>query len=199
MKSPWKFLARFMPQPRPAETPESSIGNQPDIERPQDEAQQSTGLPLDVAVDPRGSEHDESRSAELKKSTASQNEQVISAPLAISVPDDVKAFHAPARRQTTRPTLRSRGPQAESEPDKKSPRTPLPKKLAREKRTHNDNIVQTVAGAKDNTQALSSREPFFDEVASLDEDLKHLRIQLARKLHLQNDQLKKMLKRFDIS
>ncbi len=45
----------------------------------------------------------------------------------------------------------------------------------------------------------SSSDLFFDEVASLDEEIKMLRSQLAQKLHLQNVQLNKMLERFDVS
>ncbi|WP_310865730.1 hypothetical protein [Rhizobium hidalgonense] len=48
-------------------------------------------------------------------------------------------------------------------------------------------------------QPSSSRGAFFDEVASLDEDIKTLKSELAQKLQLQNAQLKKMLKRFDVS
>ncbi|ASY66508.1 putative 21.7 KDA protein IN SYRB 5'REGION (ORF4) (plasmid) [Sinorhizobium sojae CCBAU 05684] len=48
-------------------------------------------------------------------------------------------------------------------------------------------------------QPSSSRDLFFHEVATLDEEIKMLRSQLAQKLHLQNVQLKKMLERFDVS
>ncbi|AWI61463.1 hypothetical protein AB395_00006286 (plasmid) [Sinorhizobium fredii CCBAU 45436] len=40
---------------------------------------------------------------------------------------------------------------------------------------------------------------FYHEVAALDEEIKMLRTQLAQKLHLQNVQLKKMLRRFEDS
>ncbi|APG87104.1 hypothetical protein SAMCFNEI73_pB0422 (plasmid) [Sinorhizobium americanum] len=40
---------------------------------------------------------------------------------------------------------------------------------------------------------------FFHEVTTLDEEIKMLRTQLARKLYLQNVQLKKMLERFETS
>jgi hypothetical protein len=43
----------------------------------------------------------------------------------------------------------------------------------------------------------ASANPFFDEAASLDEDIKQLRNQLAQKLRLQNAQLRNMLKRFE--
>lgn len=45
----------------------------------------------------------------------------------------------------------------------------------------------------------SSRDLFFDELASLGEEVKMLRSQLAQKLRLQNIQLKKMLERFEVS
>ena len=45
----------------------------------------------------------------------------------------------------------------------------------------------------------SDQDGYLDAVYGLDDDIKQLRIQLAQKLHLQNDQLKKMLARFDAS
>ncbi|EHK76690.1 hypothetical protein SM0020_17172 [Sinorhizobium meliloti CCNWSX0020] len=50
-----------------------------------------------------------------------------------------------------------------------------------------------------NLQQSSSRDLFFHELATLDEEIKMLRTQLAQKLHLQNVQLKKMLERFELS
>jgi hypothetical protein len=41
--------------------------------------------------------------------------------------------------------------------------------------------------------------PFFDEAASLDDDIKLLKDQLAQKLRLQNAQLRTMLERFQRS
>jgi hypothetical protein len=59
--------------------------------------------------------------------------------------------------------------------------------------------AQTAAGSKDHesVQPSSPRDLFFHEVAILDEEIKTLRTQLARRLHLQNVQLKKMLERFE--
>lgn len=48
-------------------------------------------------------------------------------------------------------------------------------------------------------RSSSSRDLFFHEMATLDEEIKMLRAQLAEKLHLQNVQLMKMLERFDVS
>uniref|UniRef100_UPI003F4945A2 hypothetical protein n=1 Tax=Ensifer adhaerens TaxID=106592 RepID=UPI003F4945A2 len=46
---------------------------------------------------------------------------------------------------------------------------------------------------------VSPSPTFFDEVAALDEQIKHLKGQLAVKLLLQNAQLKRMLERYDAS
>jgi hypothetical protein len=56
-----------------------------------------------------------------------------------------------------------------------------------------------VADGDQTAQSPSSGESFFDDVASLDEEIRQLRSQLAHKLHLQNVQLSKMLSRFDRS
>ena len=79
--------------------------------------------------------------------------------------------------------------------------SPRPKRPERAKRTRTDMVAQSpaIAHRDQNAQASSSRETFFEEVAVLDEDIKQLRIQLAQKLHLQNDQLKRMLARFEVS
>lgn len=198
MKSPWKFLTQFIPQRRSQEIPESAIGHDPDTERSQSEAQQSSGLPLGATEASRGPARDEGRPTDLKTSTSDQFKRTINAAPGVAAHDDAEAYHAPARRQTIRKTAQSHAPRVESGPNPKSPRTPPTKKLERAKRTRAVTIAPRASGATDKTdQASSSREAFFDEVASLDEDIKQLRIQLARKLHLQNVQLKKMLERFD--
>lgn len=179
MKSPWKILAQFIPQRRSAEASASSIGHDPDTERSQGEAPQSSDLPLDATEAPRGNEHEESRLAELKTWTA------------------------PAHHEAIRSTPKSAASRVESGPGKKSQRTPAttkPKPAKTTRATRADTIAPSAAAARDKADlASSSRDAFFEEAAGLDEDIKQLRIQLARKLHLQNDQLKKMLERFDVS
>jgi hypothetical protein len=202
MKSPWKFLAQFMPQRRSAEASESSIGHDPDTERNKREPQQSSGLPLDATEDPLGSELEESQPAELlTSSTFAHLEPELDAAPGAAARDDVEAFHAPTRRQTIGSTVRSNALPVESGPNKKSPRAPPTKGPARAKRIRTDAIAQSnaVANRGAASQPSSPRDAFFAEVEGLDEDIKQLRIQLARKLHLQNDQLKKMLERFDVS
>jgi hypothetical protein len=45
---------------------------------------------------------------------------------------------------------------------------------------------------------VSDRQMLLDDVAGLEEEIDELRRQLARRLHLQNAQLRKMLERFDV-
>jgi hypothetical protein len=200
MKSPWKFLAQFIPQRRSTETRAASTEYDPDADRGQSEAQKSLDHPLGQTEASDGSEQEKSRPAEpVTTSTPSQFEPKIDPPPAVSVPGHVKEPRAPARRQTTRSNARSHAMRVERQPNKTSPPTPLTKKLERAKTT--DAVAQSAADANRGSaaQVSPSRDTFFDEVAGLDEDIKQLRIQLARKLHLQNVQLTKMLKRFDIS
>jgi hypothetical protein len=202
MKSPWKFLAQFMPQRRSAEASESSIGQDSDIERSKREPQQSSGLPLDATEGLLGSEHEESQPAGLPtSSTFDHLEPERGAAPGAAARDDVETFHTQTRRQTIESTVQSHALPVESGPNKKSPRAPSTKGPARAKRTRTNAIAQSnaVANRSKNSQLSSPRDAFFAEVGGLDEDIKQLRIQLARKLHLQNDQLKKMLERFDVS
>jgi hypothetical protein len=197
MKSPWKFLAQFMPQRRSAERRASSIGHDSETERRQSKAQHASGLRSDATESPRGSEIDESQPIELlTTSTANQSQRETDA----AARDDAEEFHAPARRQTVESTAQLHEPQVESGPNKKPPRAPPTKGLERAKRIRTDAIAQSnaVANRGKSSQLSSPRDAFFAEVASLDEDINQLRIQLAQKLHLQNDQLKKMLERFDV-
>lgn len=71
----------------------------------------------------------------------------------------------------------------------------------RTKGTQDTVVARSVVATHEaqSVQPSSSRDAFFEEVASLDEEIKKLRSELARKLQQQNAQLKTMLKRFDVS
>lgn len=198
MKSPWKYLAQFIAQRRSVETSEDSIASDPDSVKSKNAAQQSLGVPSETTEASGGIEQGRGPPAELETPTSSQNEHEAGV-LAVTVPDDIEEIQAPAGRQTIRSTARSYARRVESESNKKSPQTALTKKLERGKST--DAVAQSApVAARDRApRASSSRDAFFEEVANLDEEIKQLRIQLARKLLLQNDQLKKMLERFDVS
>ncbi|WP_234836390.1 hypothetical protein [Sinorhizobium meliloti] len=88
-----------------------------------------------------------------------------------------------------------------SAPSAKSQSKPRIRRRERGKSAKARVAAQSAAAPKrhDNLQRRSSRELFFHELATLDEEIKTLRMQLAQKLHLQNVQLKKMLERFEIT
>lgn len=78
------------------------------------------------------------------------------------------------------------------------PRRKPAKQQARSKKSNRRNVA-VVAGVEYGAANSDARVPpitFADEVAALDEDIRQLRRQLARKLSLQNAQLKKMIERF---
>lgn len=81
----------------------------------------------------------------------------------------------------------------------KSQSKPRIKRRERRNRANPQAAAQSAVAPKhQRLQPLSSRDLFFREATTLDEDIKMLRIQLAQKLHLQNGQLTKMLERFDV-
>lgn len=88
-----------------------------------------------------------------------------------------------------------------SAPSAKSQTKPRIRRGERGKSANARVAAQSAAAPKrhDNRQGRSSRELFFHELVTLDEEIKTLRMQLAQKLHLQNVQLKTMLERFEIT
>ncbi len=83
----------------------------------------------------------------------------------------------------------------------KSQSKPRIERRERRRRANAQVAVQRPVAPKhlQSLQPSSSRDLFFHEVATLDEEIKVLRTQLAEKLHLQNVHLKKMLERFEDS
>ncbi|WFU92065.1 hypothetical protein QA644_34840 (plasmid) [Rhizobium sp. CC1099] len=202
MKSPWKFLAQLTSQRRPPKTRESSIGHDADGEASESDAQQPSALPLNPAEASLGSEQGENRSVELVATTTpNETEREDDAKRAFSVPVDVEEVQTAARHEVSQSSAEAYAVWLKSETSDESPRTRRTKRTGRAKRTRTDMVARKTAVANRDESALSSSssEAFFDEMAGLDEEIKQLRIQLARKLHLQNIQLKKMLVRFDIT
>ncbi|MBB4193040.1 hypothetical protein GGE45_001625 [Rhizobium aethiopicum] len=195
MKTPWKFLAELTSRRRWAKEHESSGGNDTDPAALDHEAEQTPAPPS------------------IEVSTFANREKV---PV-----DQVAA--ASDEREDSRQVAQSSAPPADGEEERKaeprgsrhsdpgtdgpaeaSVRSRRKPRLSSAERTKGSwvTVVAPSAAAPHEGQSMqsaSSRDAFFDEVASLDEDIKKLRSELARKLERQNAQLKKMLKRFDIS
>ncbi|MDL2402914.1 hypothetical protein [Rhizobium mayense] len=198
MKSPWKFLVRLTSRRPPAR--ETSIGHGADTDASQIDRQEALELPLNRTERTLGSGLDENRSVELVATDPTEFEPEVDAAGAASAPVDVDEVQEPALPELRWSNAEASALPLESETSKQPRRIPQTKKPTHAKRIHADMAVQNAAVAGDNqiAQSSSRREAFFDEMARLDEEIKQLRSQLAQKLLLQNDQLKKMLERFEI-
>ncbi|MGO7133529.1 hypothetical protein AB9E06_22015 [Rhizobium leguminosarum] len=198
MKSPWKFLAQLTSRKRPVETRESSAED--DAEVRESGARQTSTLSSDPTEASGRRDHDENPTVDLMARTTSEADGDPGVARAVSPPVDVEEVQAPADHAVSLPGIDAHALAPEIQTLRKSPRPSRTKRPGRAKRTRTDMVSESPTIAKSDQGAQSSsRESFFDEVASLDEDIRQLRGQLAQKLHLQNVQLEKMLERFDRS
>lgn len=195
MKSPWKFLAQLMSRKRSAETRESSVRY--DTEVSESGARQTSALSSNSTGASSRTEQDENPAVDVVATAASHKaDGDLDLPQALSSPVDGEGVQSPAPHEVSRSGADAHVLEPESETRKKSPRTPRAKRATRS-RTEAVSVSTVVAKSDQGAQPSSSRENFFDEVASLEEEIRQLRCQLTQKLHLQNVQLIKMLERFD--
>jgi hypothetical protein len=199
MKSPWKFLAGLRSPRRPVETRATSVEDEPDIEASESGVRQ-TPAPLSNPTEASSPpDQDENPTVDLVgTATSDETERDLDVPQPISPLVDSEEIQTPARQEINRPGADAHVLVPETQASIKSPRTKRP---GRAKKTRTDMVSQStaVADGDQTAQSPSSGESFFDDVASLDEEIRQLRSQLAHKLHLQNVQLSKMLSRFDRS
>lgn len=202
MKTPWRFLVDLTSRRRPAKAQDSAIGHDTDpeaVEREDDPtpARPSlSGKPPVKADDDKGTPPDQLPAASSAVESDPDAARALESSVDIeeprtAAPDD-KADHPRAEADLSAPKTNGTG---------KQQNRPAVKRHTRAKKAEAGVAVQSaVAAAEDpRSQPSPSRDPFFDDVASLDEDIKKLRSQLAQKLDLQNAQLRKMLERFGVS
>lgn len=199
MKTPWKFLAQLASRRRPTETPENSVGDDADTEASESGVRRASALSSDSTEVSGRPDHIEPAVDLVATTTSDEPDSDLDVPQAISPPNDGEEVQRPTRHEISRPGANAHALVPESKPRKKSPRTLRPKRPERPKKTRANMVSGNTAIPNSNQSAQSSspREAFFDEVASLDEEIRQLRSQLAQKLHLQNVQLVRMLERFD--
>ncbi|MFT4182446.1 MAG: hypothetical protein QM636_11075 [Rhizobium sp.] len=178
MKSPWKLLAQLTSRRRPAETPEPSVA---EVSGRQD--------------------NDEAATADRAAATTANEADSIPDVAQADVPR-VETDEVPAQAddEAGRSAADAQPLAPESRTPNKSGQTPRRKQPQRAKRARTEKIPGSVAAASggQGAQSSSPQDSVFDEMARLDEEIGQLRSQLAKKLHLQNRQLSKMLERFDI-
>jgi hypothetical protein len=199
MKPPWKYLAQLMSRRQPPEVPDHTIerdGNRKPVEMELQPAPAIVLVSPETAADPvRDNLSQSNDSAETESDTSKA--------VPVSLPPDVEeqkvgAIDAPRRSgsdvQALAPT---------SKAGSKLPQTRQAKPPRAGKNGHLNAVEQSTAVAADEKPVsqtpTSSANPFVDEAASLDEDIKQLKDQLTQKLRLQNSQLRKMLARFERS
>ncbi|OAP40248.1 hypothetical protein [Sinorhizobium americanum] len=205
MKTPWKFLAQLTSRRPSAKAQQSSIGNSADPKAFESEAEHTPALRLSLRIAASPPAHDE----EVSVDQASMASESMASDKA-KEDDDVaqaltQAIDAEEAQATARHDVDHSGAEANSLVPKSAASTrshdkPRVRRL-RGKSANGGSTAQSAVAAKpqQSVQPSSSRDLFFHEAATLDEEIKTLRIHLAQKLQLQNGQLKKMLERFDVS
>ncbi|OHV80350.1 hypothetical protein [Ensifer sp. LCM 4579] len=201
MKSPWKFLVQLTSRRPSAKAQESSIGNDSDSNALESEVEHTSALPPSSTVAASPPAHDEDVSID-QGSVASDNAKGDhDVAQALRPPIDAEEPQTPARHEADHSDAEANSLAPKSAASAKSQSKPRIKRRERGKRANPHVAAQSAVATRhhQSLQPSSSRDVFFHEAATLDEEIKLLRTQLAKKLHLQNVQLKKMLERFDIS
>ncbi len=194
MKTPWKFLVELTSRRRSAKGQENSIGHDTDPAAQAHEAEQ-TQAPHSTEISTSG-DHDQA--VPVDRVTAASDEDSLEASQVSARPAGGEEAGKAEPSESRHSDL---GAGVPAEITVKSLRKPRPGRPERTQGTRAAVVARSPVAPHEGqgVQRPSSPNAFFDEVASLDEDIKKLRSELARKLQRQNAQLKTMLKRFDVS
>ncbi|MEY9998889.1 hypothetical protein [Sinorhizobium fredii] len=197
MKTPWKFLARLTSRRPKAKAQESPIENDTVSKALESEGEQTSALPPSstVAASPPDQDGDASVDQGSVASEKAKGDGDVAQ--ALKPPFDAEEAQSTARHEAEHSGAEANSLAASTKAHSK----PRIKRRERGKRA-NAHVAAQSAVAPKHHQSLrpsTSRDLFYHEVAALDEEIKMLRTQLAQKLHLQNVQLKKMLRRFEDS
>ncbi|WP_322884496.1 hypothetical protein [Sinorhizobium medicae] len=201
MKTPWKFLARLNLGRSSAKAQQSSAGNETGSKTLQIEVEHASALPSSPTVAASPPAQDEDVSIDQGPIASDKAKGRNDVAQVLEPPTGADEAQASARDEAGDSGTEASSLVEKSAASAKSQSKPRNKRQARGKRASAQLAAQSAAAAKrhDNRQRRSSRELFFHELATLDEEIKELRMQLAQKLHLQNVQLKTMLERFEIT
>ncbi|THK33443.1 hypothetical protein EHS39_36350 [Ensifer sp. MPMI2T] len=197
MKTPWKFLAQLTSRRSSAKAQESSMGNDtyPKALESDEEHRPALRLSLKVAASPPAHDVDVSIDKGPGASHRAEGDNDVAQALKPTIEEPQTTARHEADHSGAEANLAVRKSAASTKSQSK------PRSKHRRKRADAHVSAQSAAASTHHQrlQPSSSRDLFFREASTLDEDIKMLRIQLAQKLQLQNGQLKKMLERFDVS
>ncbi|TCN34119.1 hypothetical protein [Sinorhizobium americanum] len=200
MKTPWKFLAQLTSRRPSAKAQQSSIGNSADSKAFESEAEHTPALRLSLRVAASPPAHDEDVSVDHGSNASDKAKGDDDVAQALTQAIDAEEAQTTARHDVDHSDAEANSLVPKSAASTKSHAKPRGKRR-RGKSANGESTAQSAVAAKppQSLQPSSSRDLFFLEAATLDEEIKTLRIHLAQKLQLQNGQLKKMLERFDVS
>ncbi|MCG5486784.1 MAG: hypothetical protein KK482_24325 [Sinorhizobium meliloti] len=200
MKSPWKFLVQLSSRRRPAKVQENSIAHDADAEGLGSEAENKWALPSDNPTEAFSApDHDVDGPADQVSMLTDKPTSDPNLTQAISDPIDIQEAKTPAPSETNHSSAEGSAWVPKSETSTKRRPQITRRERPKRARTRVDARSAVATNEAQSVQPSSSGDPFFNEVANLDEEIKELRRRLAQKLYLQNVQLKKMLERFDVS
>lgn len=201
MKTPWKFLARFNLGRSSAKAQQSSAGNETGSKTLQIEGEHASTLPSSPTVAASPPAQDEDVSIYQGPIASDKAEGGNDVAQVLEPPAGADEDQASVRDEAGGSGTEASSLVEKSAPSAKSQTKPRIRRGERGKSANARVAAQSAAAPKrhDNRQGRSSRELFFHELVTLDEEIKTLRMQLAQKLHLQNVQLKTMLERFEIT
>ncbi|MEY9199403.1 hypothetical protein ABIA16_004582 [Sinorhizobium fredii] len=194
MKTPWKFLAQLTSRRSSTKAQKSSIGNDADPKalESDEEHRPALRLSLKVAASPPAHDVDVSVDKGPRASDRAEGDNDVAQALKPSIEEAQTAERHEADHSGAEANLAVRKSAASTKSQSK------PRKKQRRKRTDSQVAARSAVAPTHQRLPSSSRDLFFHEATTIDEDIKKLRIQLAQKLQLQNGQLKKMLERFDV-
>ncbi|MBP2236136.1 hypothetical protein J2Z31_002650 [Sinorhizobium kostiense] len=202
MKSPWRFLVQLSSRRQPAKVQENSVTNDADPEGLENEAENKSALPSDNPTE-ASSAPDQDAHGPIDQVSMLSNKPTSDPNLtqAMSSPIDIQEAETPAPSEAQRSGRQRKASVSKSEKGKTPERKPRIERRERSKRARAQVVARSAVATNEaqGVQPSSSGDPFFNEAAILDEEIKELRLRLAQKLYLQNVQLKKMLERFDVS
>ncbi|WP_042776257.1 hypothetical protein [Sinorhizobium fredii] len=200
MKTPWKFLAQLTSRRPSAKAQGSSIGKDTDSQALESEVENRWAPPPSSTVAASPPAHDEDVSVDRGAVASDKAKGDGGVARALKLPIDAAEVQTNARHEADHSGAEANSLVRKSAATK-SPSKPRIKRREHGKRANAHLAAQSAVPPKphQSVQPLSSRDLFFHEVATLDEEIEMLRTQLAQKLYLQNVQLKKMLERFEVS
>jgi hypothetical protein len=201
MKTPWKFLAQLTSRRPSAKAQQSLSGNSADSETFESEAEDTPALRLSLRIAASPPAHDEEVSVDPGAMASDKAKGDDDVAQALKQAIDAEEAQATARHDVDHSGAEANSLVPKSAASTKSHGKPRVKRRELGKSANGESTAQRAVAPKphQSLQPSSSRDLFFHEAATLDEEIKMLRIHLAQKLQLQNGQLKKMLERFDVS